>query len=115
MLLACSHGSGIRQPEVRQDVITEEEIAHSSAINGYEVVTKLRANFFANRGRTSVNGTSNSDPTVYVDDQPYGPIGILKTIPASQISLIKLYRSWEATTKYGTGNMGGVIAVTTKQ
>ena len=115
MLFACAHSNGIKQPEVRQDVITEDEIARSSAINGYEVVTKLRANFFANRGRTSVNGTSNSDPTVYVDDQPYGPLPILKTIPASQISLIRLYRSWEATTKYGTGNMGGVIAVSTKQ
>lgn len=115
MLSACTHSRGINQPEIRQDVITEEEIARSSAVNGYDVVTKLRANFFANRGRTSVNGTSNSDPTVYVDDQAYGPISSLRTIPASQISLIKLYRSWEATTKYGSGNMGGVIAVTTKQ
>jgi outer membrane receptor protein involved in Fe transport len=115
MLIACSHQQGASQSEIRQDVITEEEIARSSAANGYEVVTKLRANFFSNRGRTSVSGTSNSDPTVYVDDQAYGPISSLKTIPASQISLIKLYRSWEATTKYGTGNMGGVIAVTTKQ
>jgi|SRR5690242_1073203 outer membrane receptor protein involved in Fe transport len=114
LLAACAH-SGVNQPEMRQDVITEDEIARSSAVNGYDVVTKLRANFFANRGRTSVNGTSNSDPTVYVDDQAYGPISSLKTIPASQISLIKLYRSWEATTKYGSGNMGGVIAVTTKQ
>lgn len=27
---------------------------------------------------------------------------------------LDLYRAWEATTKFGTGNMGGVIEVTTK-
>ena len=114
-ITACAHSPAAAGPELREDVITEEEIAKSAASNGYEVIRKLRANFFSNRGRTSVMGTSNSDPTVYVDDQAYGPISSLKTIPASQIAMIRLYRSWEATTKYGTGNMGGVIAVVTKQ
>ena len=52
---------------------------------------------------------------LYVDDQAYGPISSLKTIPAIHITSIRLYRAWEATTKYGQGNMGGVIAVSTKQ
>jgi outer membrane cobalamin receptor len=50
-----------------------------------------------------------------VDGQEYGPIGTLRNIPASEISTIRLYRSWEATTKFGTGNMGGVIAITTRR
>jgi hypothetical protein len=52
---------------------------------------------------------------VYVDGQAFGPIGTLRNIPASQIATIRLYRSWEATTKFGTGNMGGVVAITTRQ
>ena len=114
-LMACAHPQGVGGTEKRSDVITEQEIAESSASNAYEAIRKLRANFFSSRGRTSVMGTSNSDPTVYVDEQAYGPISSLRTIPASQITMIRLYRSWEATTKYGTGNMGGVIEVTTKQ
>jgi hypothetical protein len=32
-----------------------------------------------------------------------------------QIATIRLYRSWEATTKFGAGNMGGVIEIITRQ
>lgn len=114
-LIACAHTQSLGQKAPRGDEISEEEIVASSAANAYEVVRKLRANFLSFRGKTSVNGTSNADPTVYVDDQAYGPISSLRTIPASQVFSIRLYRSWEATTKYGMGNMGGVIAVVTKQ
>jgi hypothetical protein len=97
------------------DVITEDEIATVNASNAYDIIKKLRANFLSYRGKTSMLGTSNADPTVYVDDQAYGPISSLRTIPASQVTSIRMYRSWDAMTKYGQGNMGGVIAVNTKQ
>lgn len=114
-LIACAHTQTLSQSSLRADQISEEEIAASSASNAYEAVKKLRANFLSFRGKTSLLGTSDADPTVYVDDQAYGPISSLRTIPASQISSIRLYRSWEATSKFGMGNMGGVIAVLTKQ
>lgn len=105
-----SHGS------VDSQLITEDEIEASRAPNAYEVIQKLRANFLTYRGETSFN-KSNSQPypTVYIDGQEFGPISSLRNIPASQVATIRLYRSWEATTKYGTGNMAGVIAVTTRQ
>jgi outer membrane receptor for ferrienterochelin and colicin len=96
-------------------VITEDEIADSRASNVYEVIHKLRANFLTSRGKMSVNDTQSPYPTVYVDDQEYGPISTLSTIPASQVALIRLYRVSEANEKYGTHNMGGVIAITTKR
>lgn len=97
-------------------LITEEEVEASRAPTAYEVIQKLRANFLSYRGETSFNrNDSQPYPTVYLDGQQYGPLGSLRNIPASQVSTIRLYRSWEATTKFGTGNMGGVIAVTTRQ
>ena len=116
LLGACAHGRNAG-PDINSDVITEDEIAaiSSSASNAYDVIRKLRANFLSYRGKTSLIGTSNADPTVYVDDQAYGPISSLRTIPVGQITSIRMYRSWEAMTKYGQGNMGGVIAVNTKQ
>lgn len=113
--IACAHPQTVGPSPSNSGEITEEEIAATTASNAYEVIRKLRPNFLSFRGKTSLLGTSNADPTVYVDDQAYGPISSLRTIPASQITRIRMYRSWEATTKYGTGNMGGVIAVTTKQ
>ena len=114
-LFACAHAQTSSQPPLNSDVISEEEIAATNATNAYEVIKRLRGNFLSFRGKTSLLGTSNADPTVYVDDQAYGPISSLKTIPAIHITSIRLYRAWEATTKYGQGNMGGVIAVSTKQ
>ena len=97
-------------------VITEDEIVASRAANAYEVIHKLRANFLTNRGETSFNkNQSNPYPTVYVDDQEFGPISTLSSIPAAQISMIRLYRVAEANAKYGTRNLSGVIAITTKQ
>lgn len=97
-------------------VITEEEIVASRAVNAYEVIHKLRANFLTNRGETGFNrGQSNPYPTVYVDDQEFGPISTLSSIPAAEIAMIRLYRVSEANARYGTRNLAGVIAITTRQ
>jgi outer membrane cobalamin receptor len=97
-------------------LITEEEVEASKASTAYEVIEKLRANFLSYRGETSFDkAQSRPYPVVYVDGQEYGSLASLRTIPASQVSTIQLYRSWEATTKFGSGNMGGVIAVTTRR
>jgi outer membrane cobalamin receptor len=97
-------------------IITEEEVEASRAATAFEVIQKLRANFLSYRGETSFNrNNSQPYPTVYLDGQQFGTIAALRNIPASQVSTIRLYRSWEATTKFGTGNMGGVIAITTRQ
>lgn len=116
ILLSCTPprlGSGeIANPQV----ITEDQIEASRATTAYEVIQKVHANFLSYRGETSLNrSTSHPFPTVYVDGQEYGPISSLANLSASQIATIRLYRSWEATTKFGTGNMGGVIAITTRQ
>jgi hypothetical protein len=96
-------------------LITEDEIDASGGSSAYDVIRKLRANFLSYRGETSFRRTSSPYPTVYVDGQAFGEISILRTIPAVQIATIRLYRAWEATTKFGTGNMGGVIAISTRR
>jgi outer membrane cobalamin receptor len=98
-----------------RDVITADEIEASRAANAYDAIRKLRGNFLSYRGETSFNNTSPSVPFVFVDDQAFGPLVSLRNIPAGQIETIRLYRAWEAQTKYGTGLMGGAIAIRTKQ
>lgn len=101
---------------VDSQIITEDEIEASKAPTAFDAIQKLRANFLSYRGETSLNKKSSQPyPTVYVDGQEFGPIASLRSIPASQVATIRLYRSWEATTKFGSGNMGGVIAITTRQ
>ncbi|MFL5560407.1 MAG: hypothetical protein ACJ79K_02945 [Gemmatimonadaceae bacterium] len=98
------------------NLITEDEIVDSHAMNAYDVIHKLRANFLSYRGKISIySSPSVSMPTVYVDEQRYGDIGLLSTIPAEVIATIRLYRAWDATTKYGINNASGVISITTRQ
>jgi hypothetical protein len=114
--IACTHPQLGPGEVSNSSVITEDEIVGSRAANAYEVIHKLRANFLNNRGETSFNRSQSSPyPTVYLDDQEFGPISTLNSIPASQIAMIRLYRVSEANAKYGTHNMSGVIAISTKQ
>lgn len=116
VMMACVPAAPRGQGAFDAQLITEDEITASRATNAFEAVQKLRGNFLSYRGETSVyKGASSPYPTVYVDEQYYGAISLLRTIPAMQIASIRLYRSWEATTRYGTGKMGGVIAVTTRR
>jgi outer membrane cobalamin receptor len=115
-LLACAPPRVGPDASSRSQLITQEEIEASHAPTAYDVIQKLRANFLSYRGETGLGkSTSQPYPTVYVDGQEFGPMNTLRNIPASQVATIRLYRSWEATTKFGTGNMGGVIAITTRQ
>lgn len=114
--MACSHPQLGPGEAFNSQVITEDEIIASRASTAFDVIHKLRANFLTNRGETSFNKNQSAPyPNVYVDNQEFGPISTLSTIPAAQISMIRLYRAWEATSKFGTHNLGGVIAITTRQ
>lgn len=115
-LLSCSAQRLASGPRPDPQLITENEVVASLATTAYELIHRLRPNFLTYRGETSFERSKSQPyPTVYVDGQEFGPIGTLRNIPASQIATIRLYRSWEATTKFGSGNLGGVIAITTRQ
>lgn len=114
-LTAClPPGTGSTHPR-DPSRITQDEIMASLAVDAYDAVAKLRANFLASRGRTSFRNNESPLPTVFVDGLEYGPISTLRLIAANEIAEIRLFRSWEATTLYGTGFMQGVIAVTTRR
>lgn len=115
MASACGSSGQNAQSDYNASLISEDEIVASGAQTAYDAIKKLRSNFLVSRGATTLNNTSTDEPTVYVDDQRFGLVQTLKQIPANQVAEIRLFRAWEATTKYGTGNMGGVIAVFTKR
>ncbi len=114
LLLGCAANrpaSGVYD----SNLITEDEIVASHADNAYDAIHRLRGNFLSNRGKMTFYNESSPMPTVYVDNQRYGDFSILSSIPAEVIATIRLYRSWDATTRFGMNNMGGVIAITTRQ
>ena len=96
-------------------LITEAEIDSLHATNALELVTRLRPNFLATRGKLSVRpGSAPALPNVYVDEQFYGDATELRNIAAPTVESIKFYSASEAQYKYGRGNAAGVICITTK-
>jgi hypothetical protein len=115
-LFACTPSRLGPDENLKSQLITEDEIDASRASTALEVIQRLRVGFLTYRGETSFDKSKSQPyPTVYVDGQEYGQIGTLRNIPALEVSTIRLYRSWEATTKFGSGHMGGVIAITTRR
>ena len=105
-------------PRTDSRILTQDEIAKSALTgNAYDVIQRLRPAFMRSRGETSItNATVTSAfPNVYLDGVMYGDINSLRGIDSSQIAEVRSYQAWEAQTKFGTGNNGGVIAITTRR
>jgi hypothetical protein len=99
--------------------LMQDEIA-KSGVGGsaYDVISRLRPAFLVSRGQTTLGtggGSTSPYPNVYLDGVAYGDLATLRNIDASVIAEVRLYQAWEAQTKFGMGNNGGVIAVTTRR
>ena len=114
-LCACASTSHLDPAlTANPQVISQQEIIDSHATSAYDAIRKLHSNFLSYRGENSFIDKGASMPMVFIDDQVYGPVSTLRNIPASQISEIRLYRSWEAILKYGSGLPAGAISIKTR-
>ena len=95
-------------------LITSDEIAKSNASNAYEAVQRLRPAFLQTRGSQSIQNTAPPTPTVYVDGMKYGALQSLMSLPAISIVSIQYMTALDATQRFGIGNDGGAILVTTR-
>jgi len=114
MAAGTSHG-----PSRQQDVITAQEIAEraADASNALQIVQKLRPSMLATRGRFSPADSSEAGarPKVVVDGVAFGAIENLANVNAVSVGEIRYIGATDATTRFGTGYVGGVILVTTKK
>ena len=96
--------------------ITEDEIEAMRAVTAYDVVSRTHGEYLHSRGRQSLDSRIPEIPAhVFVDDTYYGDINTLKTVPASELSEVRFYQSYEAQYKFGSGHMGGVVQLITKR
>jgi hypothetical protein len=120
MLVAIAPGACVMQrsavaPGGDPMVITEKQIAQVQATTAYDAVSHLHGEFLVSRGRDANNPNLPPVPVhVYVDDTFYGDVATLREIPAMDVAEIRLYQSYEAQYKFGSGHPGGVIQVITK-
>ena len=122
----CSSGGSSNKPagaphapSRQQDVITAAEIAEraAEASNALQIVQKLRPQMLTTRGRFSPADSSDAGarPKAVVDGVAYGPVENLANLNAVSVKEIRFINATDATTRFGTGYVGGVILVTTKK
>jgi hypothetical protein len=109
LLAAC--GAARTQNRSISSTITSEEIRESSGLTAHEIVQQLRPQFLRVRGSRSISGSQVSEPVVYVDNIRMGGLSSLREIRASAIEEIRYIGAADATTRWGTGHMGGAILV----
>ncbi|HEU5208265.1 MAG TPA: TonB-dependent receptor plug domain-containing protein [Longimicrobiales bacterium] len=110
---ACASSGSPRSLSSR-NVITQQEIESVNVSTAYEVVQQLRPHFLQGRGQTSIQDPGSSMPVVYVNGVRYGSPDVLRGMRSMDLREIRFLSASDATTRYGTGHVGGVIEVTTR-
>jgi hypothetical protein len=99
------------------EVLTAEEITNTKAeeATAYDAVSRLRPNWLAPHGVTSFTKKGTAYAIVYMDDQKYGELSMLKNFKAFQVSEMRYYDFTQAGARFGVAaGSGGVIEVKSK-
>ncbi|HJQ19549.1 MAG TPA: hypothetical protein VJ867_04300 [Gemmatimonadaceae bacterium] len=99
-------------PSHNRSVITRDEIASvTGAADMYDVVQRLRAEYFRSRGTTSLVNPADPRPTVFLDNQEYGPIESLRNIQPAGVEEVRYFPGNSAVATFGSRYGSGVIQV----
>jgi hypothetical protein len=113
---ACATGSGSEQTTRRsRDVITFEELASQPSLSAYEAIQRLRPAWLQSRGPMSGGGATRSYPNVMLDGVMLGDINTLRDLRTDDVLEFRFISARDATTRFGTGYMAGVIEVVTRR
>ncbi len=94
------------------NVITREQISPDDE-NAYLIVRRLRPAWLRPRAQESIAGQEPTFAQVFLDQLQVGDVDYLYRISATQIDRIEYMSALDATTRFGTGFVGGLIIVRT--
>ncbi|HEX5409640.1 MAG TPA: hypothetical protein VFW89_07730 [Gemmatimonadaceae bacterium] len=102
-------------PKVRgTGPITQKELTPFAGWDTYQAIKLLRPQFLQNRGATSIELDSPTQPEVAIDGIMYGRLESLAQLPVSEVEMITLLNVGDAVIKYGPGHPAGVIDIVTR-
>jgi hypothetical protein len=113
----CSARTEGIQPDspTSPDRIIPSELSDVTASTAYGTVQQRRPQWLRARGPTSFLVPEGELPAVYVDNIRYGDLEVLRDIPINEILEIRYWSGPEATNRWGTGVVAGVIEVIRKE
>ncbi len=100
------------KPSSVKDVVTGEQLVATEQPTVYEALRQLRPRWLRSRAGSSRTSGERNEVMVYVGGQRMGTVDFLRTLDPRNVAEIRVYSASDATTIFGTGNMGGAIAIT---
>ena len=97
-------------------LITAEQLDNlGPGVSAYEAIERLRPVWLRDRGVNSPSAIYADDtlPKVHIDTTPYD-VSALRSFRTTDIQTISFMDGRDATTRYGTGYVNGVILVVTR-
>lgn len=111
-LQACASGGGGATDGVRRDpnLLTAADMVDVNNLSVYDAVQRLRPNWLRPRGATSVVSAGDNVPAVMVDNA-FHNLDYLRNLQVNGVDLIRYIDARDATTRYGTGYVNGIVEV----
>ncbi|MDB4877104.1 MAG: hypothetical protein JWM41_3550 [Gemmatimonadetes bacterium] len=94
-------------------VITQDELAGTSAQTAMDAIKRLRPNFLTGRGAPSAN-SPDVGIVIYANGMRLGGPSALNDVLVQDIKQIQYLNASEATQRFGTGHPNGAILITRK-
>jgi hypothetical protein len=103
-------------------LITQEEIEAVHLETIYDVIERLRPNMLRTHGPMSrISGATPADAgasashiNVYLNGTWIRDVSMLRSIQAASVKQVQYLNASDATTRFGTGHVGGAILITSK-
>lgn len=111
-LPACAANRGAQGPSTNTSLITLQEIEDSHQPNLFDVVRAVRPMWLRQFSTTVQNGQVTG-VSVYVDNQRVGGLEVLRDMTSTTATSLRFYTASEAQSRFGLGNLQGVIQVNT--
>lgn len=110
-IAACAANRGPQGANANANLITLEEIEAAHQPDLFDVVRALRPNWLRPYSATVQNG-QDTGVSVYVDNQRVGGVEVLRDMTSTTATGLRYYSPSEAQSRFGLGNLQGVIQVT---
>jgi len=107
---ACASASNSQKSSSNDSIITRDEIENSHQPTLFDVVRALRPNWLRT-APSAVRSDQETGVSVYLDAQRAGGIDVLRQLPSSAATSLRFYGASEAQSRFGLGNLHGVIQV----
>lgn len=130
LLAGCASTGGARTStgDGASDRLTRDQLLATQVQTAYDGIQRLRPTWLRRRGNSTFQGggatspafggstapAPTDEPVVYVDGVRSGGVEVLRSYHPNQVTAIEFLDGPSATLRFGTGNTGGAILVSTR-